>query len=135
MAIRLINPPQMFNSVEIGFSQASLDSETGLITIAAQFALDRDRQVLGGDDIVAQAHYALANMKRVLDESHSSIADLIGLRTYIVDHSPEKLHVVVGELLAWYGDVSPVPNSIIGVQSLAFPTFLIGFEATARVKT
>jgi len=38
---------------------------------------------------------------------------------------------VGAELAAFYGDVIPAPNTIIGVQALALPDFLIEIEAVA----
>jgi len=41
------------------------------------------------------------------------------------------LGVVTAELAGFYGDITPAPNTVIGVQALALPEFLIEIEATA----
>jgi len=41
------------------------------------------------------------------------------------------LGIVSAELAAFYGDVTPAPNTFIGVQSLALPDLLVEIEATA----
>jgi enamine deaminase RidA (YjgF/YER057c/UK114 family) len=51
----------------------------------------------------------------------------------VVDHSPEKLGPVLGEVAQFYGEVTPAPNTFIGVSTLALPEFLIEIEATAAV--
>jgi len=70
-----------------------------------------------------------------LDEAGSGIPELLRLRTYIVDHSHDKLIAMGKALAAFYGNIIPAPNTVIGVQSLALPGQLIEFEATALVKS
>lgn len=55
------------------------------------------------------------------------------MRTYVVDHSPDKLDTICGAISAFYGEVLPAPNTLIGVQALALPDFLIEIEATAAI--
>ena len=63
----------------------------------------------------------------------STPADVVRLRTYVVDHSPDKLGPVLAEVAAFYGDATPAPNTFIGVQALALPDFLVEIEAIAAV--
>ena len=64
---------------------------------------------------------------------HEKIGKRERLRTYVVDHSPEKLGPVTGEILAFYDGVVPAANTFIGVQALALPDFLVEIEATAAL--
>jgi len=87
--------------------------------------------VVGGDDLAAQTRQALANIRAVLAEAGAGVDDLLRLRTLIVNYDMSKLEAVGAELAAFYGDVIPAPNTIIGVQALALPDFLIEIEAVA----
>lgn len=50
-----------------------------------------------------------------------------------MNHSPDKLGVVLAEIGAFYGAAVPAPNTFIGVASLALPDFLVKIEAIAEV--
>lgn len=133
MTATRLNPDSLYESTRYGFSHAALDERNGVIHLAGQVAWDKDYQVVGGDDLAAQTRQALANIRTVLEIAGCSPNDLLRLRTYIVDHSVEKLQIVGAELAAFYGDVVPAPNTVVGVQALALPTFLIEIEAIATV--
>ena len=59
--------------------------------------------------------------------------DVVRLRTYVVNHSPDKLGPILGEIGAFYAGATPAPNTFIGVQALALPDFLVEIEAIAAV--
>jgi enamine deaminase RidA (YjgF/YER057c/UK114 family) len=94
---------------------------------------DAQTNVVGPGDYGAQARQALANLKVVLQAAGCTPADVIRLRTYVVNHSPDKLGPILGEIGAFYGDATPAPNTFIGVAALALPDFLIEIEAIAAV--
>lgn len=125
------NPDTMYNSLEFGFSHASVSEGGRMLHLAGQVAWDKDRNLVGGDDLAAQARQCLANLKEVLASEGATPADLVRIRTYVVNHTPDKLGPVAGEMMAFYGDVTPAPNTWLGVQALAMPEFLIEIEATA----
>ena len=124
-------PETMYNSLEFGFSHASVSEGGRMLHLAGQVAWDKDRNLVGGDDLAAQARQCLANLKEVLASEGATPADLVRIRTYVVNHSPDKIGPVAGEMMAFYGDAMPAPNTWIGVQALAMPEFLIEIEATA----
>jgi enamine deaminase RidA (YjgF/YER057c/UK114 family) len=41
--------------------------------------------------------------------------------------------VVVAAIQRFYGGATPAPNTVVGVQSLALPDFLVEIEATAQL--
>jgi enamine deaminase RidA (YjgF/YER057c/UK114 family) len=90
-------------------------------------------RLVGEGDLAAQCAQALANLAAVLAAAGATPADVLRLRTYVVGHSPDKLPVIGAALAAFYGDVLPAPNTLIGVEALALPGFLVEIEATAAV--
>jgi len=89
--------------------------------------------LIGGDDIGAQAKQALDNLKIVLAESGASVADVVRIRTYVVNHKPEYLEPIGMALAEFYGETMPAANTLVGVQTLALPEFMIEVEATAEI--
>lgn len=134
MSVTRVNPDSMYNSLEFGFSHASVSEGSRLLHLAGQVAWDKDRNLVGGDDLAAQARQCFANLKEVLASQGATPADLVRIRTYVVNHTPDKLMPVAGELMAFYGDVTPAPNTWISVPGLAMPEFLIEVEGTALLK-
>jgi len=134
MTVERVNPAGLYDSLQYGFSHASVSTEGKLLHMAGQVAWDKDHNTVGGSDLAAQARQCLANLSTVLADHGLTPADLVRIRTYVVDHTPDKIGPVAGELMAFYGDVMPAPNTWIGVQALALPDFLIEIEATAQLR-
>ena len=128
-----INPAALYGSMQYGFSHAIKSTGSTTIHCAGQVAWDKDYNVIGGDDIGAQARQAFANLKAVLTAAGADVADVVRLRTYVVNQKPEYLEPVGAAIAEFYGEVTPAPNTWIGVQSLALPEFLIEVEATAEI--
>ena len=133
MAPERINPAGMYDSLAYGFSHATVSAPGSLLHLSGQVAWDKDHNLVGGDDLAAQARQVFANLKEVLAEQGLGPADLVRIRTYVVDHGPEKLEPVAAEMMAFYGDATPAANTWIGVQALALPEFLIEVEAVAQI--
>lgn len=133
MKREVINPATMYESTQYGFSHAIKANGTTTIHCAGQVAWDKDCNLIGGGDIGAQARQALSNLKTVLAEAGASVADIVRLRTYVVNHTPEYLEPIGMALSEFYGDTMPAANTLIGVQSLALPGFMIEIEATAEI--
>ncbi|WP_414902154.1 RidA family protein [Sphingomonas flavalba] len=134
MTNRRINPASLYDSVSYGFSHAALQEGGRTLHLAGQVAWDKDVAIVGAGDLAAQTRQALANLKAVLAEAGATPADVVRLRTYVVDHHPDKLGAVLPEIMAFYDGVTPAPNTFIGVAALALPDFLIEIEATAALK-
>jgi enamine deaminase RidA (YjgF/YER057c/UK114 family) len=133
--ITRINPAGLYDALGYGFSHATLQQAGATLHLAGQVAWDKDCNVVGIGDLEAQTRQALANLHAVLAEAGCTPADVVRLRTYVVDHSPEKLGPVLGAIGEFYAGAVPAPNTFIGVATLALPDFLIEIEAIAAVPT
>lgn len=133
MSNQRINPPGVYEALPFGFSHAALQTGTRTLHLAGQVAWDKDGAIVGPGDLAAQTRQALANLTLVLAAAGATPADVVRLRTYVVDHTPDKLGVVTPEVMAFYGEALPAPNTFIGVAALALPDFLIEIEATAAL--
>ncbi len=134
MAVERINPGTLYDSLSFGFSHATVSKEGGLLHLSGQVAWDRENNLVGENDLAAQTRQALANLRAVLADQGLDPSDLVRIRTYVVDHAPDKLGPVTGEMMAFWGDAMPCANTWIGVQALAMPEFLIEIEGTAALR-
>lgn len=128
-----LNPPDLYTSVEFGFSHAVVSRGGTTVHCSGQVAWDRDHTLVGEGDLAAQAQQALTNLKAVLAAAGAGPQHVVRLRTYIVDHTPDKLGTIAPAMMAFYGDVLPAANTVVGVPALALPGFLIEVEATAVI--
>ena len=133
MPITKINPPHLYESVPFGFSHAALQEGGRTLHLAGQVAWDAQCNVVGEGDLARQVEVALQNLSAVLAEASADAGNLVRLRTYIVDNTPEKLGIVVGALNRFYAGATPAPNTVVGVSGLALPDFLVEIEATASL--
>jgi len=134
MVNEAINPEALYSSIELGFSHAVKSDGKVSIHCSGQAAWDKDFNVVGVGDVGAQARQALANLKSVLEAAGAQVSDIVRLRTYVVNHNPALLEPIGQAIGEFYGDNMPVANTLIGVQALALPEFLIEIEATAQIE-
>jgi 2-iminobutanoate/2-iminopropanoate deaminase len=100
----------------------------GFVFVSGQVALDPDTGALvGAGDVRAQAHQALANVRRVLEAAGSGMDKLVKVTVFLAD---------IGEFSAMndaYREVVPEPypaRSTVEAE-LARPEFLVEIEAVA----
>ena len=123
----------MYDSVQFGFSHAVQSDSSSMLHLAGQVAWDNNGELVGPGDLAAQCAQVFKNLDRVLREANMSVANVVRLRTYIVNYTPEQLAIIGPAIAAFYGDNMPAANTLLGVQCLAMPDFLIEVEATAAL--
>ena len=116
-----------------GYSQIVKVSGGTTIYIAGQVALDEEGQQVGEGDLEQQARQVFTNLVTALSEAGATTSDLVRIGIYVVDHDLDKLKLVRrvrDEVLS----VDPPPAStLLGVERLALPDFLIEADAIAVV--
>lgn len=126
-----INPSSMYDTLQHNFSHAVESIGTHMLHLAGQVAVDRDGTVVGDGDLGAQTRQVCANLRQVLSGCGATPADVVRLRIYVVDHTPAKLGIIEPVIGEFFGDNAPAASTLIGVQALALPQYLIEIEATA----
>lgn len=133
MSRETINPTVMYDSLQYGFSHATKTQGKTVIHCAGQLAWDENEEIIGKGDLAAQTEQVFKNLATVLQEAGATSADVVRMRTYIVDLKPEDLEVVGKAIGNFYGAIEPPANTLVGVQSLAMPDLLIEIEMTAII--
>ncbi len=133
MSRRALNPDDMYNAVQYGFSHATMSTGGTMVHCAGQVAWDDDGNLVGPGDLSAQAAQVFRNLTKILATAGATPADVVRMRTYVVDNSPDKLMPIGRAIASFYGDATPAANTWIGVQSLALPEFLLEVEVTAVI--
>ena len=133
MKRNVINPPSVYQTARFGFSQAVEQRTARSLHVSGQVAWDKDYNLIGPGDVGAQARQALANLKHILAAAGATPADVVRLRIYVVGYTPDKLEAIGPEIAAFFGSAEPAASTLIGVQALARPEFLIEIEADAAL--
>ena len=133
MALEHIQPTDLFESGPLGFTQVVKAPAGTTLYLSGQGAFDRNFQLVGGDDVPAQARQALANVVSGLAAASATVGDLTSLRIYVVDYQPEHAGALGEALREFFGDTPPPAQTLIGVAALGLPGMRVEIEATAAL--
>jgi enamine deaminase RidA (YjgF/YER057c/UK114 family) len=130
MSRQSVNPKDLFNSLQYGFSQITVATGSRIITISGQVGWDAEENIVGAGDLEAQTLRALQNLERAIVAVGGTLDTIVSLRLYIVDSAMEDLSPISAALRTFFPD-SPPTATWIGVPRLANKAFLIEIEALA----
>ena len=130
---KYLNPPGLFSTEKLGFTQVVTSSPGTTVYISGQTAWNSERRIVGGSDLRLQAEQALHNLRTALAAAGAEPADVVFVRLYVVNYRAEHAGVLSPMLEAFFAGATPPASTWVGVQSLAVPDFLIEIEATAVI--
>lgn len=129
-----LNPPTLFSSLPVGFSQAVVTQGGKTVYLSGQTAWDANKQIVGGNDLGAQTRQALRNVQLGVAAAGGTLADVVSLRIYLVNPQPGDTGTVGEALREFFPTDKPPASTWLGVASLAVPEFLIEIEAIALLE-
>jgi 2-iminobutanoate/2-iminopropanoate deaminase len=132
MSKQYLNPPELFNSKQYGFSQIVITKPGRQVFISGQVAWDRDEQIVS-NDFEVQTRKAFENVQIAIEKTGGALQDIVMLRLYIVHYDAEKGAAVGTVLREFFGVKTPPASTWISVNGLANPDFLIEIEAQAVI--
>lgn len=130
--IELVHPEGV-NRVDV-HHQVARTQGSRTVYLAGQVSWDTGGNLVGRDDIAAQAEMCYVNIAAALDAVGATAADLAKVTVYIVDLDEAKAEqFVVGRqrAAAALGVEFQQPSTWIGVTSLAAPGYLVEVDAVA----
>lgn len=126
MSPKTVHPKSVHSTVGIGYSHVAQAGST--LYLAGQIALDREGNLVGVDDIEAQTAQVYANLRAILEEMGGGMGDIVKMTTYLTDRAfLEGFRQVRNR---FFSDPFP-PNTLLFVDGLAAPEYLIEIEAIA----
>jgi len=135
MRIQTINPPQLFNSTQYGFSQLTLQADGGnLFVTSGQVAMDHEERIIG-TTLQGQMDRCMENLKTLLETAGGSLEDVLGLRIYVVQSQADNLRAIGEVLRRHFGTDHPPASTWIGVAFLARAGFLVEVEAMGTLQS
>jgi enamine deaminase RidA (YjgF/YER057c/UK114 family) len=130
MTLELINPEEL--PTPASYTHVIAATGSRLVFVAGQVADDAQGNLVGPDDLAAQARQAFANVGRCLAAAGARPDQVTKITIYVVHHRPEYLPDISQARIAAFGDHKPA-DTLVGVETLAEPGYLIEVDAIAVV--
>lgn len=128
---KCINPKELFNSTQYGFSQIVISNPGRIVFISGQVAWDENLNIVGKNDLKIQAQKAIDNLKVAIESAGGDLENIVMLQIYKVDYKKEDGPVINEILKKNFGISTPPASTWISVKGLANEEFLIEIEAQA----
>ncbi|MDQ6884982.1 MAG: RidA family protein [Candidatus Dormibacteraeota bacterium] len=131
MTLERITPNGLFKPAV--YTQVVVATGRRMVFISGQVSMDADGNVVAEGDLAGQARQVYANLKAALDGAGAKPSDVAKLTTYVVGYRPELLPVMGAARTAVLGTTDLPASTLVGVQALAQPAYLIEVEAIAVI--
>ena len=100
------------------------------VYVSGQVALDPDGNVVGGDDMAAQARQVFANIRTVLAEAGVTMDDVVKILAFITDMN-KYAEYAKARAEAFPNNIPA--SSSVATPALVDPRMLVEVEAVARI--
>jgi len=101
-----------------------------LLFVSGIVPVDAERELVGGDDVVAQARAVFANMQDVLAAAGCTFADVVKVTVYLTDIEDRPLVNPVRQEV--FGATRPA-STLVEISALVIPGTRIEVDAVALV--
>jgi enamine deaminase RidA (YjgF/YER057c/UK114 family) len=118
-------------STPTGYTHVVASQSGRTIYISGQIALNAKGEVVGEADLGAQAMQAFENLKACLASVGATFENVVKMNTYIVNYTPAVRPALQAARERYLPAKNPPASTLIGVQALARPEFMIEVEAVA----
>ena len=132
MAIIRFNPERLHQTS--GYAHVTIVDAGRLAVLAGQCPLDRDEQLVGRGDVLAQADQVAANAAEALAAAGATPGDVIRSVIYVVSDEPGVLSAVWDRLTASeIGPAFTTASTLLGVAALGYRGQLVEVDLTAAL--
>jgi 2-iminobutanoate/2-iminopropanoate deaminase len=101
-----------------------------LVFVSGCTAADENLEIVGGDDVAAQARQCLTAIGKILAAAGATFADVLKVTVYLTDINDRPLINPVRQ--KFFGTTRPA-STLVEVSALAIPGAKVEIEAVARV--
>lgn len=130
MGLRRLTPTGLFKPA--AYTQVVVASGSRMVFIAGQVSIDAEGTLVAPGDFAGQVKQVFANLRTALEGAGATPADVTKITIYVVGYKPD-LRPLLGEARsAVFGGTLPA-STLVGVQALAEPGYLVEIEAIAVI--
>ncbi len=129
MTIEFIDPDGLFPSGT--YTHTVVASGARTVYISGQVAQDASGEVVGPGDLAAQTEQVMKNLGAALAAAAAGYDDVVKITTLVVGYRPEHRAVLTEARSRHFRPDRPPASTLVGVEALARPEFLVEIEAIA----
>lgn len=130
MTLVCINPEDL--PAPLTYTHVVVATGSKLVFVSGQEPEDREGNLVGRDDLAAQARQVFANLGRALAAAGARPEQVTRITIYVVNHRREYLPVIEEARAALFGDHKPA-DALLGIATLSDPDYLIEVDAIAVI--
>jgi enamine deaminase RidA (YjgF/YER057c/UK114 family) len=130
MTLELINPEDL--PTPPTYTQVVVATGSRLVFVAGQEPEDEQGNLVGPGDLAVQARRVFGNLGRALAAAGARPEQVAKITIFVVDYRRELLPAIEEGRVALFGNHKPA-DTLVGVEALSRPEFLIEVEAFAVV--
>jgi len=136
MTLRHLNPPGLPDWSQT-FSQVVVVEHPDFrqVLVSGQVGVDPQKRLAGDGRLEAQLDGAFKNLELALAAARASLLDVVKLTIFIVDYQPEHAALISRAISSRFSAGHFPALSLLGIQALADPQWLVEVEATAVLQT
>jgi enamine deaminase RidA (YjgF/YER057c/UK114 family) len=131
MTIERINPEDL--PAPVGYTHVTVATGNKLIFIAGQEPEDQHGNLVGPGDLAVQARQVFGNVGRALAAADALPDHVTKITIFVVHYRREYLPAIESARVGLFGTHKPA-DTLVGVEALARPEYLIEVEAIAVVE-
>lgn len=131
MQLEFLNPPGMCPTS--GWTHIATVTGGKTVYISGQVGIDERGTLIGPGDLRAQTDQAFRNIATALAAVGATFRDVVKTNLYVVGLRPEHVPVIREVRRHYVSQEHPPVSTLVGVQALVGPEWLIEIEAVAVV--
>jgi enamine deaminase RidA (YjgF/YER057c/UK114 family) len=133
MSIERIQPPNLHGPT--AYAHVARVTGGSLIFIAGQVPVNAAGEVVGKGDFAAQVEQVFSNLTSALAAAGADWSNVVKVVQYIPSYDAERHRPALGAVRQKYMVPEYLPvSTLLGIQALASPDFLIEIDAIAAVE-
>jgi enamine deaminase RidA (YjgF/YER057c/UK114 family) len=130
MTLELINPEDL--PAPPTYTHVVVATGGRLVFVAGQEPEDEQGNLVGPGDLAVQARQVFGNLGRALAAAGARPEQVAKITIFVVDYRRELLPAIEEGRVALFGNHKPA-DTLVGVEALSRPEFLIEVEALAVI--
>ncbi len=131
MSIEFSNPKELCPT--FGWTHVVSSRGGKTIYISGQVSVNEKGEVVGKGDLKAQVTQTFENLKHALAAAGATFKDVVKSNLYIVGLKPEHVPTLREVRARYFNQQNPPSSTLVGVQALVHPDWLVEIELVAVV--
>ena len=130
MGLQRLAPEGLFKPA--AYTQVVVATGRRMVFVSGQVSMDAEGKLVAPGDLAGQARQVYANLRTALEGARAKPSDVVKLTTYVVGYKPEVRPLLAEARSTVFGAALPA-STLVGIQALAEPGYLIEVEAIAVI--